>query len=92
MTDLRKLSNHPLLLRYHYDEYQIKEMARLLAKDPTYKDTVTEYIVQDLLFMSDFEINKLTKCHRVSNLSTMRGKIFISNNIVLVFGAVHTSR
>jgi hypothetical protein len=66
MTDLRKLSNHPLLLRYHYDEHQVKEMAKLLAKDPSYKDTIEEYIVQDLLFMSDFEINKMAKHHRVS--------------------------
>ncbi|KAL3272354.1 hypothetical protein HHI36_013833 [Cryptolaemus montrouzieri] len=61
MTDLRKLSNHPLLLRYHYDEEQIQEISRLLAKDPGYKDTKEEYIVDDLLYMSDFDIHVLSK-------------------------------
>lgn len=77
MTDLRKLSNHPLLLRYHYGEDQIREMATLLSRDPTYKDTVVDYIVQDLLFMSDFEINNLTKIHRVSNYSYFINKLYL---------------
>ncbi|XP_064213319.1 SWI/SNF-related matrix-associated actin-dependent regulator of chromatin subfamily A containing DEAD/H box 1 homolog isoform X2 [Tribolium castaneum] len=80
MTDLRKLSNHPLLLRYHYDEHQIREMAKLLVRDPTYKDTVEEYIVQDLLFMSDFEINKLTKIHRCLE------RYMLPDNLILTSG------
>ncbi|XP_044252842.1 SWI/SNF-related matrix-associated actin-dependent regulator of chromatin subfamily A containing DEAD/H box 1 homolog isoform X2 [Tribolium madens] len=80
MTDLRKLSNHPLLLRYHYDEHQIKEMAKLLVRDPTYKDTVEEYIVQDLLFMSDFEINNLTKIHRCLE------RYMLPDNLILTSG------
>lgn len=61
MTDLRKLSNHPLLLRYHYDYTQILEIAKRLAKDPGYKDTKEEYIIDDLLCMSDFDIHSLIK-------------------------------
>lgn len=66
MTDLRKLSNHPLLLRYYYDYPQIEEMAKKLAKDPGYKDTKEEYIIDDLLYMSDFDIYSLIKNHAVS--------------------------
>ncbi|RZC42894.1 SWI/SNF-related matrix-associated actin-dependent regulator of chromatin subfamily A containing DEAD/H box 1 -like protein [Asbolus verrucosus] len=80
MTDLRKLSNHPLLLRYHYDEDQVREIAKLLAKDPSYKDTKEEYIVQDLLFMSDFEINKLTKIHRSLD------RYMLPDNLILTSG------
>lgn len=61
MSDLRKLSNHPLLLRYHYQLEDLQEMATLLSKDPNYKDTKQEYIVDDLLYMSDFEIHTMTK-------------------------------
>ncbi|XP_044759233.1 SWI/SNF-related matrix-associated actin-dependent regulator of chromatin subfamily A containing DEAD/H box 1 homolog [Coccinella septempunctata] len=61
MTDLRKLSNHPLLLRYHYDYTQVEEIAKRLAKDPGYKDTKEEYIIDDLLCMSDFDIYSLIK-------------------------------
>lgn len=69
MTDLRKLSNHPLLLRYHYQIEDIKEMAKLLANDPAYKDTKEDYIVDDLLYMSDFEIHTLTKQFSVSSIN-----------------------
>lgn len=65
MSDLRKLSNHPLLLRYHYDGDQIKEIANILAKDPGYKDTKVEYIVEDLTWMSDFEIHTMAKDYKV---------------------------
>lgn len=65
MTDLRKLSNHPLLLRYHYQIDEIEEMAKLLAEDPAYKDTNKQYIVDDLRFMSDFEIHTMTKQYAV---------------------------
>lgn len=69
MTDLRKLSNHPLLLRYHYQLEDLQEMAKLLANDPDYKDTKQEYIVDDLLYMSDFEIHSMTKQFSVINTS-----------------------
>ncbi|CAG9857372.1 unnamed protein product [Phyllotreta striolata] len=61
MTDLRKLSNHPLLMRFHYDINKLQEIAKLLAVDPGYKDTVVQYIVDDLTWMSDFEIHTLAK-------------------------------
>lgn len=61
MTDLRKFSNHPLLLRFHFDLTKLKEIAKLLASDPGYKDTVEQYIIDDLTWMSDFEIHTLAK-------------------------------
>lgn len=67
MTDLRKLSNHPLLLRFHYDMDKLKEIAKLLAGDPGYKDTVQQYIIDDLAWMSDFEIHTLSKDFKVNN-------------------------
>lgn len=66
MSDLRKLSNHPLLMRYHYNFEKLQEIAKLLARDPGYKDTVVQYIVDDLTWMSDFEIHTLAKGFRVS--------------------------
>lgn len=66
MTDLRKLANHSLLLRYQYNMDQLKAIARYLAADPGYKDTVEQYIIDDLVWMSDFEIHMLVKDFRVS--------------------------
>lgn len=61
MTDMRKLSNHPLLLRYHYKYEDLPTIAARLAKDPFYKETKLEYIIDDLACMSDFEIHQLTR-------------------------------
>lgn len=68
MSDLRKLSNHPLLLRYHYQYEDLPAIAKKLAKDPDYKDTVEQYIVDDLAAMSDFEIHTMTKEFKVKIL------------------------
>lgn len=68
MTDLRKLSNHPLLLRYHYQYEDLPEIAKELAIDPDYKDTVVQYIVDDLACMSDFDIHRMTKEYMVRSL------------------------
>lgn len=65
MSDLRKLSNHPLLLRFHFGMDKLKGIAKLLAKDPGYKDTVEQYIIDDLTWMSDFEIHGLAKDFKV---------------------------
>ncbi|KAK9887995.1 hypothetical protein WA026_000284 [Henosepilachna vigintioctopunctata] len=80
MTELRKLSNHPLLLRYHYDYGQVQEIAKLLAKDPGYKDTKVEYIIDDLLFMSDFDIHTLSKQYACLSMYEL------PDNLMLVSG------
>lgn len=65
MTDLRKLSNHPLLLKYLYQYDDLTEMAKLLSTDPTYKEAVVQYILDDLGCMSDYDIHTLCKQHKV---------------------------
>lgn len=72
MTELRKLSNHPLLMRNFYKNLDLPEIAKKLASDPSYKETKVEYIIEDLSFMSDFEIHSLTKEHKVSTLRYTR--------------------
>ncbi|KAH1015833.1 SWI/SNF-related matrix-associated actin-dependent regulator of chromatin subfamily A containing DEAD/H box 1 homolog isoform X2 [Dendroctonus ponderosae] len=79
MTDLRKLSNHPLLMRYHYDLDQLKEIAKLLAKDPGYKDTVVEYIVEDLKWMSDFEIHTMAQQFVCLNRYTLPDNLILTS-------------
>ncbi|XP_060870859.1 SWI/SNF-related matrix-associated actin-dependent regulator of chromatin subfamily A containing DEAD/H box 1 homolog [Metopolophium dirhodum] len=61
---LRKLTNHPLLLRYHFEDDKLYKMAKLLAIEPTYKQKNEQYIAEDLSFMSDFDLHKLCTDHR----------------------------
>jgi SWI/SNF-related matrix-associated actin-dependent regulator 1 of chromatin subfamily A len=65
MMQLRKMANHPVLLRYHFTDEQLENMAKRLAADPTYKETKHEYIVQDLAIMSDYQIHQLGSIHKV---------------------------
>ncbi|KAJ0176428.1 hypothetical protein K1T71_007607 [Dendrolimus kikuchii] len=63
MMDMRKLANHPLLLRYHYQHPVLTKIASRLAKDPGYKEKNADYALQDLLCLSDFQIHQLTLQH-----------------------------
>lgn len=59
MMDLRKLSNHPLLLHDIYSYSKLAEMADILAKERDYKETNVEYIKEDLSVLSDFQLHTL---------------------------------
>ncbi|KAL0882895.1 hypothetical protein ABMA27_016404 [Loxostege sticticalis] len=64
MMDMRKLANHPLLLRYHYDATQVRQIAQRLARDPGYKERNEQYAYEDLMCLSDFQIHQLTLQHK----------------------------
>lgn len=64
MMQLRKLANHPLLIRNYYDESKLHNIAKKLASDPTYKQKNAEYVFEDLLWMSDYQINQLSRAHK----------------------------
>ncbi|XP_073955832.1 SWI/SNF-related, matrix-associated actin-dependent regulator of chromatin, subfamily a, containing DEAD/H box 1 [Choristoneura fumiferana] len=63
MMDMRKLANHPLLMRYFYEADQVRKIAGRLAKDPTYKEKNEQYAFEDLMCLSDFQIHQLTQSH-----------------------------
>ena len=67
---LRRLANHPLLLRYHFKDDILKDMAKRLQTDVRYKDTVFEYILDDLSIMSDFELHSL--CNEYKSCYSLR--------------------
>ncbi|XP_049873647.1 SWI/SNF-related matrix-associated actin-dependent regulator of chromatin subfamily A containing DEAD/H box 1 homolog [Pectinophora gossypiella] len=63
MMDMRKLANHPLLLRYHYTSDIVRKIAGRLARDPGYKEKNEQYAFEDLMCLSDFQIHQLTLTH-----------------------------
>ncbi|KAG8238929.1 hypothetical protein J437_LFUL000766, partial [Ladona fulva] len=59
MMQLRKVANHPLLIRTLYDDKNIREMAAILQKDPSYQEENLNYIIEDLEILSDYELHRL---------------------------------
>ncbi|KAG0718228.1 SMARCAD1 [Chionoecetes opilio] len=66
---LRKIANHPLLVRRFYTDAKLKEMAKILKKT-SHRDSVLEYIVEDFSVMSDFEIH--TTCCQFNHIRKYR--------------------
>ncbi|XP_059617069.1 SWI/SNF-related matrix-associated actin-dependent regulator of chromatin subfamily A containing DEAD/H box 1 homolog [Phlebotomus argentipes] len=64
MMEMRKLANHPLLLRYHYTDGKLRDIARRLAIDGQFKASHPDHIYEDLLWRSDFYIHQLTLKYR----------------------------
>ncbi|XP_024941771.1 SWI/SNF-related matrix-associated actin-dependent regulator of chromatin subfamily A containing DEAD/H box 1 homolog isoform X2 [Cephus cinctus] len=64
MMQLRKLANHPLLIRDYYNEKKLKLISKRLAKDPGYKQKNPNYVFEDLLWMSDYQINQLSRTYK----------------------------
>lgn len=64
MMQLRKLANHPLLVRDYYDEKKLRTIASRLAKEPGYKQKNPEYVFEELIWASDYQINQLTRVYK----------------------------
>lgn len=65
LMNLRKIANHPLLVRNHYDDRKVSSLAKILKKDASHKDATEKFIVEDLSVMSDFDIHKTCLAYRV---------------------------
>uniref|UniRef100_A0A182JVJ0 SWI/SNF-related matrix-associated actin-dependent regulator of chromatin subfamily A containing DEAD/H box 1 homolog n=1 Tax=Anopheles christyi TaxID=43041 RepID=A0A182JVJ0_9DIPT len=59
MVHLRKLANHPLLLRYYYSDDDVRKFARKLATDPDYKGNNADDIFYDIAYLSDFKLYEM---------------------------------
>ncbi|XP_071455497.1 SWI/SNF-related matrix-associated actin-dependent regulator of chromatin subfamily A containing DEAD/H box 1 homolog [Hetaerina americana] len=64
MMQLRKLANHPLLVRNIYSDEIVREMAVKLQKDSAYNETNLNYIIEDLSILCDYELHRLCLGYR----------------------------
>lgn len=64
MMQLRKLANHPLLVRDYYNESKLKIISSRLVKEHSYKQKNPDYVFEDLQWMSDYQINQLTRTYK----------------------------
>lgn len=58
LMEMRKLANHPLLMRLLYTDDKLEKMAHLIVKDSP-PDVLYDYVLEDMKFMNDFELHKL---------------------------------
>lgn len=65
LMHLRKCANHPLLVRSHYTDAKLKNLAKLLWKnEERFKSQDTDrYIFEDMQQYSDFEMHRLCKMY-----------------------------
>lgn len=59
LMQLRKAANHQLLTRKHYTDEMIPEIAKDIMRELEFMDNNFDYIIEDMKFMSDFELHKL---------------------------------
>lgn len=59
IMNLRKVANHPLLIRDHYTDAKLKQMSKLMLKEPTHCDANPDLIQEDMSVYSDFELHQL---------------------------------
>lgn len=59
LMQLRKAALHPLLFRVRYDDKKLKLMAKAIMNEPEYVEANETYIYEDMMVMSDFELNNL---------------------------------
>ncbi|KAL6448050.1 hypothetical protein ACFW04_000235 [Cataglyphis niger] len=64
MMQLRKLANHPLLVRDYYNEKKLEAIANRLVKEPGYKQKNPKYVFEELIWTSDYQINQLTRMYK----------------------------
>ncbi|XP_065093600.1 SWI/SNF-related matrix-associated actin-dependent regulator of chromatin subfamily A containing DEAD/H box 1 homolog [Ochlerotatus camptorhynchus] len=59
MMEMRKLANHPLLLRYYFSDAEVRKIARKLAGDSDWKNKNIDETFQDIAYLSDFKLLQL---------------------------------
>ncbi|XP_055377325.1 SWI/SNF-related matrix-associated actin-dependent regulator of chromatin subfamily A containing DEAD/H box 1 homolog [Condylostylus longicornis] len=79
MMEMRKLANHPLLLRHYFDDEEVKEIAIKLTKSQTFKVKNPDHAFEDIAWMSDFQIYQTCEKHGIYDVT-------IPNDLILNSG------
>ena len=59
ITELRKVANHPLLVRHHYTTERLRQMSVDILQDSSHRDANPQLVFEDMTVMSDFELHSL---------------------------------
>lgn len=80
MMDMRKLANHPMLMRYHFTDAKLHEISKILARDSVYKNNNPREIFEDIAPLSDMKIHQLRdKYPSISNMVKLPNDLVLSS-------------
>ncbi|EDW03556.1 SWI/SNF-related matrix-associated actin-dependent regulator of chromatin subfamily A containing DEAD/H box 1 homolog [Drosophila grimshawi] len=75
MMEMRRMANHPLLMRHYFSDEQLRGFAKRLARVSSYKKTNEQYIFEELAIMSDFQVYQLCNKYELYDVK-------IPNNLI----------
>lgn len=80
MMDMRKLANHPLLLRFYFTDARLHEISKVLARDSVYKNNNPKEIFEDIAPLSDLKIHQLRdKYPSITNMVKIPDNLIVSS-------------
>ncbi|KAJ2532584.1 DNA-dependent ATPase fun30 [Coemansia sp. RSA 1937] len=80
--DMRKVADHPLLLRSRYTKSDLQQMAKMLMCEPDYDDANYTYVLEDMEVCSDFELHNICKTYpRMSKYKLPDEALFDSGKV-----------
>lgn len=81
--DMRKVANHPLLMRGLYEFPTLRKMAKALMSEDDYVDANHQYVLEDMEMCSDFELHNLcTKYRRLQEYKLPDSALLDSGKIL----------
>ena len=63
--EMRKIANHPLLVRHHYSDDILRQMSQDILREPSHRDADPELVYEDMTVMTDFELHRLSVSYPV---------------------------
>jgi len=63
MMEMRRIANHPLLMRHYFTDANLRGFSKRLANASSYKKTNEQYIFEELAVMSDFQVYQMCNKH-----------------------------
>uniref|UniRef100_A0A8C4NMZ4 DNA helicase n=1 Tax=Eptatretus burgeri TaxID=7764 RepID=A0A8C4NMZ4_EPTBU len=89
LMQLRKMANHPLLHRFHYQGHLFTNLVLLLTKEPDYQENSQVEIEESLSLMNDFEIHSLCMEHpALVKLSLPPSQLFDSGKFQFLYSCL----
>lgn len=82
LMQLRKVTNHPLLMRKKYTETKLRMMAHEILKEEEFLDSDFSCVLEDMQQMSDFELDNL--CRKFRRVKQFR----LEDNAVMDAGKI----